>query len=306
MNPIDRLLGRSNEETQTTQEAETVEDKEDEDEEEELEPAYNLSRDNKVRFDEVITIDTEEKSEFATITIETIAESITFDVRISGYTSRFGDLDVEYISGGGYAVNLYHKRQDEEGHFVRRLYYYADENGVGSEQHRDNSSEPMNFVWERESDFGSVVEETFQSTYLTVYDWRESMITTGKPTPDEGEVVVRYKDSLRSGGGRKEVDNVFNAVDANGVIGDTYSVQFVSVDVHTGSYVLHSETDEGESHLIYVPLNKQASLDNCSLKEVEDLDSPFDVNNVIWTRDPEETWAIEGFTYGEEDDEDYI
>lgn len=294
-NPISRLLQRGDETDQeNSTESETVEPEPDETEEETTEPAYDLTRDNKVRFDETLTINTEDESDFATITVETLSGSVTFEVRIAGYTSRFGELDVEYISGGGYAINLYHPRPDEDSYFVRRLYYYEDEGGIGGEQHQDSASEPMNTVWEREEDFGTTVETQFESTYLTVYDWRENMLTSGKPTPSEGEVVVRYNDSLRAGGGRKEVDNVFNATEAKGVVGDTYTVQFISVDAHTGSYVFHSEAGD-KSCLIYSPLNEVSSLGNCDMKEVDELANPFDVSNVLWTREPEQTWAIEGF-----------
>lgn len=298
-NPISRLL-RGGEKTTgpdteiVAEEPEEIEEEE-EAEEEVVEPAYDLTRDNKVKFEETLTIDAEDEGDFATITVETIADSITFDVRIAGYTSRFGDVDVEYITGGGYAINLYHPKPDEDEYFVRRLYYYGDENGIGGEQHRDNSSEPMNTVWERDSDFGTTVEKQFSSTYLTIYDWRENMLTSGKPNPKDGEVVVRYKDSLRAGGGREEVDNVFNAIEANGVIDGTYTVQFISVDAHTGSYVLHSEREDEQNCLIYVPLDEISSFGNCDLKEIDELENPFDVSNVIWTRDPEQTWAIEGF-----------
>lgn len=296
-----KLLSRftSNEETDSEPEPqiepeETTEEVEEE-EEESIEPAYDLSRDNDVKFDETITIDTEDEGDSATITVETIADSITFEVRIAGFTSRFGELDVKYITGGGYAINLYHSLPDSDEYFVRRLYYYADEDGVGGEQQRDSMSEPMNILWERSSDFGETIQEKFESTYLTVYDWRENMLTHNKPTPQDGEVVVQYKDSLRAGGGRKDVDNVFNATNANGVVGNTHTVQFISVDPNSGSYVLHSEAEDGTTYLIYAPLDKQATLGDCEIEEVSELLNPFDVSNVIWTREPEDTWAISGF-----------
>jgi len=121
-----------------------------------------------------------------------------------------------------------------------------------------------------------------------------------KPTPNEGEVVVQYKDSLRAGGNRNEVNNVFNATDAQGVVGDRYTVQFISVDPNTGSYVLHSTAGE-TSYLISTPLDETSSLGNCEIVEVEEIDSPVNVSNVIWTRDPDQTWAIKGF---ERDDVD--
>jgi hypothetical protein len=298
MNPINRLLQRGGtSEEPTTQDSTSSEpdsQESEEDEEDVVEPAYDLTRDNDVKFDETITVDTEDEGDFATITVETIGDSITFDVRISGYTSRFGELDVKYMTGGGYAINLYHSRPDDEGYFVRRLYYYADEGGVGGEQHRDSMSEPSNIMWKRESDFGETLEYQNQSTYITVYDWRENMLTSGKPTPQDGEVVVRYKDSLRAGGGRKKVDNVFNATNASGVVGGSYTVRFISIDTDTSSYVLHSEDKQGDTYLITSPLDKSSSLANCDMEEVDELESPFEVSNVIWTRDPEQTWAIEG------------
>jgi hypothetical protein len=285
-----------------TEEAGVEHENVDDDQDEMTTPAYDLSRDNTVRFSDSVTIDTEDESEFATITVETLADSITFDVRIAGYTSRFGELDVDYISVGGYALNLYHSRPDIEEYFVRRLYYYGDEDGIGGEQQRESSSEPNNYVWNRTADFGSTTQSEFNSTHITVYDWRENMFTSKKPTPDDGEVVVQYKDSLRAGGNRNEVNNVFNATDAQGVVGNRYTVHFISVDPNTGSYVLHSTAGENSCQ-ISTPLNTTSSLSNCEIEEVEELDSPFNVSNVIWTRDPEQTWAIKGFDPTEADNQ---
>lgn len=315
-NPISRLLrngdpsvdGTRTENVTTTEETLTTKNNEEPNEEsveepdEKTKPAYDFSRDNTVRFSDSVTIDTEDEGEFATITVETIADSITFDVRIAGYTSRFGELDVDYISVGGYALNLYHSRPDIEEYFVRRLYYYGDENGIGGEQHRESSSEPNNYVWERESDFGSTIQSEFNSTHITVYDWRENMFTSKKPTPDDGEVVVQYKDSLRSGGNRNAINNVFNATEAQGVVGDRYTVHFISVDPNTGSYVLHSTAGEKSCH-ISTPLDANSSLSNCEIEEVDELDSPLNSSDVIWTRDPEQTWAIKGFDPTEADNQ---
>jgi len=142
---------------------------------------------------------------------------------------------------------------------------------------------------------GETVTKEFTSTYITVYDWRENMLTTGKPTPNDGEVVVRFEDSLRAGGGRKKGDNVFNVTNVQGLIDDIDTVEFISIDVQNGSYVLHSTRDSEEPCLVSVPLNETASLGNCTMEPVKSLDSPFTVSNVIWTRDPEKTWSIKGF-----------
>lgn len=262
-------------------------------EEDTVKPAYDLTRDNTIKFTETITINSDTDSDFATVTIETISDTISFEVRVTGYTSRFNELDVEYITGGGYAINLYHPKED--GYFVRRLYYYGDEDGIGNEQQQERSVEPSNIVWDRKEDMGEPVTKEFTSTYITVYDWRENMLTSGKPTPNDGEVVVRFEDSLRAGGGRKKVDNVFNVTNVQGLIDDIDTVEFISIDVQNGSYVLHSTRDSAEPCLVSVPLNETASLGNCKMEPVKSLDSPFNVSNVIWTRDPEKTWSIKGF-----------
>lgn len=287
---------QSGKDNNNPEKTETVEKEENEQEEEEVEPAYDLSNYNKVRFNEVITIDTEDETNFATITIETIANDITFDVRIAGYTSRFGELDVEYISGGGYAINLYHPLPDSDEYFVRRLYYYANENGVGSEQHRENMSKPTETVWSRSSDFGSSIQTEFQSTYLTVYDWRQNMLTHNKPTPKDEEVIIRYEDSLRAGGnGRGKIDNRFNVSDLLSIVGDSYTVQFISIDMDTSSYILHSKTEGGETYHIYAPIDKKLTIEDCEIFEAPKDSDPFEISDVIWTREPEDTWAIEGF-----------
>lgn len=280
----------TNEPAPETELDETTEDISEE--EDTVEPAYDLTRDQRFNFEETATINTEEESDFATITITTPADSIKFDVRINGYTSLHGELDVEYISIGGYAVMLYHPIPESDKYFARRLYYYGDENGIGSEQHREDTSEPTEIDWSRE-DYGSLVTTENSSTYISVYDWRENMITTGKPTPNEGQVVLRYKDSFRTGGNRSEVDTVIDVDPLDSGFAPTLDIEYIAVE--GGSYALYG-VGISEQYKILVPMDEKTILpDDTQWVELEELPDIENVDDVIWAKNPEDTWYVKGF-----------
>lgn len=267
-------------------------DENSEEEEDMVEPAYDMTRDQRFRFEETATIDTESESDFATITIDTLADTLTFDVRINGFTSRHGTLDAEYITVGGYAVMLYHPIPDSDEFFTRRLYYYADEGGVGGEQHRESDIMPTSPEWSREEDYGSIKEVEGSDSHLEVYDWRENMLTTGKPTPSNGQVVLRYQDSLRSGGSRNQVDNVIDVDPLTAFVGPTLEIEYISIE--DGEYALYGVGCDAR-YKVTVPMNKEAVPGDTEWLELDTLPSIETVDQVIWAKEPEDTWEVIGY-----------
>lgn len=251
--------------------------------------AYSFKREAKFSLPETVTIETTTDSSHATITVDTPKSTESFEVRIEGYTSRFGELDVEFISVGGYAVNLYHPKENGQ-YFVRRLYYYDGE-GVSSEQHREDTSEPMNYDWNRKKHLGESVTAS-QDAHLRVYDWRQNMATHNKPHPYDGEVVLRFQDSLNSGGGNKRIDQVLTVNDIQSPVSSAVDVQFICLDVECGEYVLYAPQRLTGWCVLRVPIGESVDSSSVSWEHTERQQHPSEKDRLVWVRDPEHTWFV--------------
>lgn len=260
--------------------------------EESIPPAYSFKYERNYSFPEEITITTQDGDAYATITVTTPKTELEFDARISEYTSRFGELDVEMISVGGFAINLYHPKPEGE-YFVRRLYYYEDDEGIGGEQHQNRSNRPNNPAWVRSTDMGSEVTAELDS-HLRVYDWRENMLTTGKPTPSEGEVVLRFRDSLNAGGSNDRIDQVLTVDEVQSPVSKCVDVSFICVDDDNGEYVLYAPVTNTEWYIIRVPISRSVDESEVSWEHITDTHHrPSKKENLVWVRNPAHTWFTE-------------
>lgn len=254
-----------------------------------VKPAYDMTRERSFSFPETITILSED-GEQADVRVETPTADVAFTVRLSGYTSRFGELDVEYITVGGYAINLYHTRPDSDEYFVRRLYYYEDEDGIGGEQHSDSRDEPHSPDWSRDN-IGEAVVVTDTDAHLRVYDWRENMLTHDKPTPAEGEVVFRYQDSPNAGGNRQRTNIVLTVSDLQFASGERVDVDFIEFDSDAGDFVLYAGS--GDEWLVgRVSASSPPSAGNITWETEHEYHRPSQMENLVWVRDPAHTWMI--------------
>lgn len=254
-----------------------------------IKPAYDMTREQSFSFPETVTIYSESGDE-GRVQIETPTVDMEFTVRLSGYTSRFGELDVTYITVGGFALDLYHALPNSEGYFVRRLYYYDDESGIGGEQHSDNRDAPHNPDWSR-NDIGKSVTITNTDAHLRVYDWRENMLTHDKPTPDEGEVVFRYQDSPNSGGNRDRTNIVLTVSDLQFASGDSIDVEFIEFDSDAGELVLYAGC--GSEWVVgRVSASKQPSVGEIEWTTESEYHRPSQLDSLVWVRDPADTWHI--------------
>lgn len=250
-------------------------------------PAYNRERDQSFTFEEQVTITSESDAEFATVTIETIREAISFPVRITEYTTRFGTLDVEFITVGGYSVNLYHPKPESDTYFVRKLFYYGDTAGVDSEGTWEDASEPHNPIWSRE-DMGSCVETTNDSTHLTVYDWRQNMMTHGKPTPQMGEIVLQYKSSLEAGGNRQAIELVLQS-EITTVTGVELLLEVLTVG--DAEFIGYGRDTSDNWWRVTVPISSSDVTDRVTVERTENP-RIHDLQSIVWTRYNRDSWAI--------------
>lgn len=250
-------------------------------------PAYNRQRDQSFTFEEQVTITSSSDDEFVTVTIETIRDSISFSVRIENYTSRFGTLDVEYITVGAYSVNLYHPKPDSDKYFVRKLFYYGDTGGIDGENTWEDASEPHNPVWSCEDD-KSCVETTNSSTHVTVYDWRQNMMTHGKPTPDTGEIVLQYKSSLEAGGNRSDIEMVLQS-EITTVTGIELLLEVLTID--DASFVGYGRDENDDWWRVTVPISPSDVTDSVTLEQTENP-RIHTLQSIIWTRYDADSWAI--------------
>lgn len=250
-------------------------------------PRYDITRERTFYMKEYTTITHETGEDFVTIEVDTPATTIDFKARINGYTSRFGELDVQYISVSGHSVSLHHEK-DNGNWYVRNLFYYGDVEGVGGEStFEDQSSGPCNPVWSREENLGETITVQETKSLLEVYDWREQMLTHNQPTPHESEIVIRYKDSTSSGGGRSGVYSVVNG-DMVPIVG-TVSTQFIAVDVEDAKIDMYAKSEDGPQ-LIRLPLGIEVENGDAEWQEIEEIPRVSQVDNVIWVRDPDKTW----------------
>lgn len=254
----------------------------------ELVSAYPRDEKRKFRFNGRATIYKRDE-EFVEIKIETLSDTIRFPVRISGYTSRFGKIDAEYISVGGFSVNVYYNIDDsEDDYFLRKLFYYSDVGGVDGE-HTGTTSVQPNPDWSRSDNLDGTITVTKQNSRIEVYDWRYNGITTGKPTSKGSRVVFHYSDSLWSGGGREGFYHTFNAkttllndedvtaqyatVSETGVLKMCYES---ACEYSSDSYVAYTEVDSNNGWCV----------------EKEDISTVDDASNVVWVNSKEDTWKV--------------
>lgn len=250
-------------------------------------PAYNRQRDQSFTFDETVTIETEENADFATITVETFHQTISFEVRITNYTTRFGTLDVSHMTIGAYSLDLYHSKPETDTYFVRKLFYYGDVDGIDGERTRDDASTPYSPVWSRD-DMGSRVVVTNDSTHLRVYDWRQNMLTHGKPTPESGEIVLQYQSSLEAGGNRKEIEMVLQS-EFTTVTGDHITLDLLTIT--DAGYVGYGSNQNGDWWRVTIPISSERVTDKVS---IEPTTKPHTrtLETLVWTRHNADSWAI--------------
>lgn len=257
-------------------------------------PAYDMTREINFSFDETATITHSEGDNFVEVQIETPTTTIEFEARIDGYTALFGEVDAEYISVGSYALNVYYPRPEEDmDYFVRRLYYYEDEDGIGGEQHREDSSAPHNPVWKRSEHLGSTVSVEQTESHLRVYDWREQMLTHDKPTPKDGEVVLRYQDSPNSGGNRSRDDIVLSVNQIRTPVSEAFDIDYISVDTETGELELYGQQAADDWYVATVPIAEDTELADVSWDRRTEYIRPSQIENLVWVRNPAATWVVD-------------
>lgn len=259
-------------------------------------PAYDLSREQKHKFSETISIDSSGESDYVNITVDTPRKEINFDIRIIGHTSRFGTVDAKYITVGGFSVDVYYPTPDNEDKFmVRKLFYYDEDEGVGGEHQHTTERPPSDPDWIKGKD-AQVVNLNKNSVYIEVYDWRENMITSGKPHPSKGQVVFRYQDSLNSGGNRKKIDTVLSTSSVT-MLSHVYDLEFVAFDTDSGEYVTYATEKNGQIFEVRIPIKYNLREGDMEFNLVDSQPRISQVDNVIWVKDPKDTWMVEGIKY---------
>lgn len=256
--------------------------------------AYDFSHDRTFKFNEEVVF-SEINDDFVSVTVETVANSVTFDVRVNGYTGRFvkDTIDAEYMSIGSYAVNVYYPIPDDE-YLVRRLFYYEDKDGIGSEKQYTVSGKTNTYDWNREEHGSTRHSIQQQKTRITIYDWREKMPTHNKPTPNDNEVVLRYSDSTTQGGNRSEVDNRIRSRNIQLVSGDAATAVFIRVNKEERCFEMYAV---GESaYRISLPIGREVTPSSVVWETIDSCPSPFDVSNVIWVENKCDTWATSGYS----------
>lgn len=249
--------------------------------------AYDRTRDQSFSFNEEVIIDSALDDEIATVTIRTPVDEITFEVRIEGYTSRFGTLDVEAMTLNAYSLDLYHAKPDSDNYFVRKMFYYGDVEGLGGENEWDDASEPYTPIWTSDQR-GATVTTTVENTRLTVYDWRQQMMTHNKPTPSENEIVFQYESSLESGGNRQAIEMVLDST-MELVTGQKITLDFVAVE--PPRLAGYGQDDNGAWWRVSVPISSAVHPDDIGFTKVEKpLPSQFEA--LVWTRDNTASWSV--------------
>lgn len=260
-------------------------------------PAYDLTHDNKVSFPCRATISVDEWDDMASIRVDAPSEVVSFEVPLT-ITDGHKSLDAEYITISGLAVMIYYKDIGDE--FVsRRVFYYSHttENGPVPNPYgriEPRASKPSKPDWSRERDGYGDVEFELEGR-VEVYDSRENMLTTKKPTPEWGEVVLRYSDPLYSTNGPGRVVNTIQTEITHP--NKDFEVRYITVDPQSREYVFYAEAEEGDDYAIRFPIRLEASPEDMEWEPIGQVPNPFLMENVIWASDPIETWAIKGFDH---------